>query len=310
MEAMIRRLLCSLFFLPLATSLSAQSAAITDTASWQADLATWRTVQSRLVSAPNGWLALVSLNWLKSGFNSVGSDASSAVRLPASAPAKLGLITISGKNVQLLSPAGGFPTGLTIDGQPARETQLSTSDANPSIIALGSLQMVILERGGRYVVRIKDANSPARSSFHGLNWFPPDPAKVVVARWIPFLPPQVEEIPTPLGNPLEMPAPGLAMFLLNGQVYQLEPVLEDPQSRSLFFILRDQSSKSSTFAGGRFLHTGLPDHGLDQPGSLVLDFNRLENPPCAYSALATCPLPPEQNQLETTIEAGEKRFIP
>jgi hypothetical protein len=52
----------------------------------------------------------------------------------------------------------------------------------------------------------------------------------------------------------------------------------------------------------------LPDHGLDQPGSLTLDFNRLENPPCAYTVYATCPLPPVQNRLTVALQAGEKRY--
>jgi hypothetical protein len=52
----------------------------------------------------------------------------------------------------------------------------------------------------------------------------------------------------------------------------------------------------------------LPDHGLDQPGNLILDFNKLENPPCAYTTFATCPLPPEQNQLGVALEAGERRY--
>jgi len=305
---MIRRLFSVLLFLFAAVGLWAQSAAVADPAAWQAELAAWRTAQEQQVSAPGGWLSLASLNWLKPGFNAVGSEPSSAVRLPQSAPAKLGLITLNGKTVQLLSPAGGFPAGLTLNGKPVREGQLATSDASPSILAWNGLQLVVLERAGRFVVRVKDENAPARTGFHGLNWFLPDPQQVVVARWIPFHPAQTEEIPTPLGNPLELPAPGLAMFLLHGKVYQLEPVVEEPQS--LFFILRDQTSQTTTFAGGRFLHTGLPNHGLDQPGTLVLDFNRLENPPCAYSALATCPLAPEQNRLDTVIEAGEKRFLP
>jgi uncharacterized protein (DUF1684 family) len=41
---------------------------------------------------------------------------------------------------------------------------------------------------------------------------------------------------------------------------------------------------------------------------VILDFNRLYNPPCAYTPYATCPLPPEQNKLKVAIEAGEKRF--
>jgi uncharacterized protein len=38
----------------------------------------------------------------------------------------------------------------------------------------------------------------------------------------------------------------------------------------------------------------------------VLDFNRATNPPCAYTDLATCPLPPPENRLPVPIEAGEK----
>jgi uncharacterized protein (DUF1684 family) len=52
----------------------------------------------------------------------------------------------------------------------------------------------------------------------------------------------------------------------------------------------------------------LPDHGLNQPGMLVLDFNRLENPACAYTTYANCPEPPEVNQLPVAIEAGEQLY--
>jgi uncharacterized protein (DUF1684 family) len=76
----------------------------------------------------------------------------------------------------------------------------------------------------------------------------------------------------------------------------------------LFFILRDETSKTTTYEAARFLNTGLPDHGLSQPGLITLDFNRLENPPCAYTAYATCPLPPEQNRLTVALEAGERRY--
>jgi uncharacterized protein (DUF1684 family) len=210
--------------------------------------------------------------------------------------------------VQLLSPAGGFPPDLTIDGKPAREGALAVDNTKPSVIALHGLAMVILKRGDRFVLRIKDANSPARAGFHGLDWYAPNPNYRVVARWVPFKPAQVEEIPTVIGTTLKLPAPGLAVFMLDDEVLHLEPVLEDPAGKTLFFILRDETSKTSTYGGGRFLHTGLPDHGLDQPGSLVLDFNQLENPPCAYTAYATCPLPPEQNRLGVALQAGEQRY--
>jgi hypothetical protein len=48
--------------------------------------------------------------------------------------------------------------------------------------------------------------------------------------------------------------------------------------------------------------------GLDQPGYLTLDFNRLQNPPCAYTAYATCPLPPEQNRVAIALPVGEAKY--
>lgn len=290
---------------------------------WQQNLLAWRAQHEAQVSAPDGWLTLTGLDWLKSGVNTIGSAADNTIRLPQSAPAHLVLLTVmggansgrtSGANasdaaiVQLLSPAGGFPPELTLDGKPAREGALHVEGADASNIAWRGISLAVLKRGDRFVLRIKDADSSVRTAFKGLNWYPPDPAYRVTARWIPFKPPIVQEIPTVIGTTLKLTAPGLAMFLLNGKIMQLEPVLEDSSGKSLFFILRDETSKTITYGGGRFLHTGLPDHGLSQPGSLVLDFNRLENPPCAYTDYATCPLPPRQNELETSLQAGEKRY--
>jgi uncharacterized protein (DUF1684 family) len=116
------------------------------------------------------------------------------------------------------------------------------------------------------------------------------------------------DIPTILGTTTHLPAPGVVEFTLNGQVLRLEPVLEDPKSTDLFFIMRDTTSKTTTYGAGRFLYTELPDHGVSQPGEVWLDFNRLINPPCAFTAYATCPLPPPQNRLSVPIPSGEQRY--
>jgi uncharacterized protein (DUF1684 family) len=110
------------------------------------------------------------------------------------------------------------------------------------------------------------------------------------------------------GISYDQPVPGIAEFMLDGKEYGLEPVIEEPGVAQLFFVLRDATSGSSTYPACRFLYTGFPDHGVDKSGTLVLDFNRLENPPCAYTPFATCPLPPPQNRLKIAIPAGEKRY--
>jgi uncharacterized protein (DUF1684 family) len=55
--------------------------------------------------------------------------------------------------------------------------------------------------------------------------------------------------------------------------------------------------------GSRFLYAEKPVNG-----EAALDFNKAENPPCAFTAYATCPLPPPGNKLEVEIAAGEKRY--
>ena len=74
-------------------------------------------------------------------------------------------------------------------------------------------------------------------------------------------------------------------------------MVEDNQ---LFFVFRDLTSGKETYPAGRFLYAALP-----QAGRVVLDFNLAENPPCAFTPYATCPLPPPQNRLQVRIEAGE-----
>lgn len=295
----------ALAFRPLA----AQTAVTSTESEWLQDLDTWRARRAQVVDAPDGWLTLVGLEWLKPGTNSVGAASDNRIQVHAQVPDHIGLLTVSGKTLQLLSPSGGFPADLKIDGQPAREGPLAAG-AKPDAITWHGLSMVVLDRGGRYAVRIKDADSATRASFHGLNWYAPDPQFSVEARWVPFTPPHIERIPTGIGTTLDLPAPGTAEFTVAGQKLTLEPVLESPGDQMLLFILGDESGKQASYSGGRYLHAPFPDHGLGKPGKLILDFNRLENPACAYTPYATCPQPPEKNRLPVAIEAGEKRYAP
>ncbi len=275
---------------------------------WRQKIENWRAQREKEIAAPDGWLTLVALEWLQPGVNSFGSAADNKVRVEAGAPDHIGLFTVMGKTVQLLSPAGGFPPDLLLDSKPAREGMLSADDANPSTLSWHGLSLIVLPRGGRYALRVKDADAPARAQFKGLHWYAPDLHFAVEARWIPNNPPRTLKIATVIGTTLDLPAPGVAEFTLNGKTLRLEPVLESPQDKTLFFILRDTTSQSTTYQAGRFLRAAFPDHGLAAAGTLVLDFNQLYNPPCAYTPYATCPLPPDQNRLPVALEAGEQRY--
>ena len=43
-------------------------------------------------------------------------------------------------------------------------------------------------------------------------------------------------------------------------------------------------------------------------GKIILDFNQVYNPPCAFTPFATCPLPPKENVLPFALTAGEKKY--
>ena len=309
-----RLILAALIVFAAAVTGAAQDSAQAGTAQadpakqWEQRIAAWRSARDKELSAPDGWLSLVGLEWLKAGGNSFGAGSDNSLIIKTQAPVHFGLLTVYNTTVQLLAPPEGFPAGFQVDGKPAQEGQLSYDAEKPSTLTWRGITMVVLERGGRYALRIKDANAATRTNFTGLHWYAPDLHYAVEAKWIPYPAGHMEKIPTIIGTTLNLPAPGLAEFTLNGKTLRLEPVLESPNDTSLFFILRDETSKTTTYEPARFLRTPFPENGLDKPGTLILDFNQLYNPPCAYTPYATCPLPPAQNRLPVAIEAGEQRY--
>jgi uncharacterized protein (DUF1684 family) len=286
----------------------AKNAAVDDSA-WQNEIGAWRAQRATNLQAPEGWLSLIGLDWLREGDNSFGSGSDNRIQISAKTPGHVGVIHLEKGALRLLPPSGGFPKEFLVDGHPAQEQALLPDDAEAaSKLTIGTITIIVIHRDDRYGLRIKDPQAPTRVGFHGLKWYPPNAAYRVRARWIPYNPPKVLDIPTVLGTTSHLPAPGAAEFTIDGQTVRLEPVLEDPKSPDLFFIMRDATSKTTTYGAGRFLYTELPDHGVEKPGEVWLDFNRLVNPPCAFTPYATCPLPPVQNRLPIAIPAGEQRY--
>jgi uncharacterized protein (DUF1684 family) len=200
---------------------------------------------------------------------------------------------------------------LLVAGAPAKSQVLRTdadNDKNAPHLTIGTLNMYVIRRGERFALRVKDSKSQALLGFHGLKWYAPDPAYRVTAKWIPYNPPKIVGLDTLAGTHYSQPVPGAAEFKLAGETYRLEPMLEDSDPNKLFFILRDSTSASTTYGACRFLYTPLPNGELGKAGDLVLDFNHLENPPCAYTPFATCPLPPPGNRLHIALPVGEQRY--
>jgi uncharacterized protein (DUF1684 family) len=280
--------------------------------SWQKETSDWRTQHTADLLEPDGWLSLVGLEWLAPGDNSVGSASGNKIHL-ASGPARLAVLHLEGETVTLNPPEGGFPSDFFVAGAPALPQSLRAEPNNDKVsprLTIGTLSMYVIRREKRFALRIKDAHSPAITGFHALKWYAPDPAYRVTAKWTPYSPQKTITLATLVGTNYDQPVPGAAEFVLFGKTYRLEPVLENPAVAKLFFILRDKTSTTTTYGACRFLYTGFPTNGLDKPGELVLDFNRLENPPCAYTPYSTCPLPPPGNRLPIALPVGEQRYHP
>jgi uncharacterized protein (DUF1684 family) len=259
----------------------------------------WQQQRLERLQADGGWLTLVGLGWLKEGANPAGSAPDAVVRFPAGAPSQLGAFTRLGAAVTF-TPAPG--AGVTLAGRPFTGGAVKTdATSEPDVLQAGRFTFQVISRGDKLGVRIKDPEAPARKAFHGIPSWAPDAKWRLTAKWEPAAPGATLAVPNVLGQVEQEPAPGTAVFSVGGTEYRLTPVLEDG-SPQLFFVFGDETNKRESYGAGRFLYADPPKDGV-----VTLDFNRAYNPPCAFSAFATCPLPARQNRLPLRVEAGEQR---
>ena len=274
--------------------------------SYRREVEQWRAEHQSEIAKEFGWLTVVGLDWLKEGDNRVGADPSTAnpqasanpqneVPLPpGSAPQRVAVISWhSGKAV--LHPAPGV--SLTLNGKPALQTTLREDD---DVLAINHLRFYLILRGDRGGIRLKDNDSAARIHFQGLSWYPVDPSWRIQAKFTAWPAPHSLSFHNTIGQQETEPSPGYATFQKDGREFRLESMLDEGK---LFFVLRDQTSGKTTYGASRFLYAEQPKNGV-----VLLDFNKAENPPCAFTAYATCPLPPPQNRLALAIPAGEKKY--
>jgi uncharacterized protein len=271
-----------------------------------AEVQAWQSWRHKRLTADDGWLVVTALNWLKPGDNRFGNDSSNAVVLPAhSVPPVAGVLKLEGSKVSIeLAPlvTARLRSG-TEEKKITGPTELRPDvPGPPDVVVIGDVHFFVLDRDGKMGLRVRDLRSPARKAFKGMEYFPVQEAYRVEARLQPHEQKTVVKVPTVMGNTTDMESPGRLLFRLGEQELALDPVIEpdDPQKR-LFVIFKDATAGKQTYGAGRFLYAEqTPD------GKIVMDFNKAYSPPCAFTAFATCPLPPPQNRLAVAVEAGEK----
>ena len=268
------------------------------------DLEQWKADRVARLTAPDSWLSLIGLHWLQPGDNSVGTAEDCSIRLSAG-PAYLGTVHLAAdRRVTFIAAPGSLANsdGAPVPGAKHGAVELAYAGPRPTKVVAQNVSFVVLQRGDKLGLRVRDTQSPRRVHFAGLDYFPADPAWRIEAQWVPFTPPREIPITNVLGQTTPNRVPGKAVFTHAGQTYELLPVGDDP-GEPLFFIIADATSGTETYGAARFVYAEPP-----KDGKVVLDFNRAMNPPCAFTPFATCPLPPKENRLPFAVTAGEKNY--
>lgn len=263
----------------------------------------WREQRAARLTAQDGWTTLVGLHWLDPGAHYLGSDTDNGIRL-AAGPEHMGMIELKAGRVRFVPEKGA---ALTLDGEPLTATAMLRADddaAGPSVIGFdeGKGLLTVLKRGDRHALRVKHADAPTRTGFKGIDYWPADSAWKIQGRFVAHPRGKTLPIANIVGTTDDVPNPGVVEFEREGRTYRLEAL--DEGGEQLFLVFADRTSGHGSYGAGRFLYASKPD----VQGRVQLDFNQAYNPPCAFSAFATCPLPPLENRLDLAITAGEKAY--
>lgn len=258
----------------------------------------WHAKRAASLKSENGWLNLAGLFRLQEGVNSFGSDAANDIVFPKG-EAFLGNFILENGQVRVeIAPKAEVWN----KHEKVSQGLIFESKSNePIVLEHQSLRWFIIQRGEQYLVRLRDLESPNVTNFKGIEIFPIDKNWRVEATLEPAEPGFQLSVVDVIGTSSMQDSPGAFVFEIEGKPYRLYPT---NAGNELFFVFGDATNGDTTYGAGRFLYAAQPD----EHGKTILDFNKAYNPPCAFTAFATCPLPNEVNMLPIEVNAGEKNY--
>jgi len=149
----------------------------------------------------------------------------------------------------------------------------------------------------------------ALKKFKSLDFFPVNERFIIEATFtrtpdeLPF------EMPTTTDRKPIYVKYAYATFSLNGKEHKLV-LFQDINLRAqkeyaqhLFLPFTDLTSGISTYGGGRYMDLEIPEGE-----TIILNFNLAYNPYCVYNPKFSCPIPPEENDIDAEINAGVKDY--
>jgi hypothetical protein len=240
---------------------------------FEQDWKQWHAEREASYGDPLGWVSLTGLYWLTDEFETVAD-------LPGRWRADADSVTVEGfDGVTALNPVEGAPGILVQDGDRRIE---------------------VIRRTGSVALRVHDPKAQTLQSYDGIPAYEPHEEFVATGTFTPYdSPVTVTTGAVVEGLEHHHSAVGTLDFELAGAAAQL--IAFGGNGNGLKVLFTDATSGVTTYPAARILAVPAP---VD--GTVVLDFNRASNLPCAFTDYATCPVAPTENRLTIAVEAGEK----
>lgn len=161
----------------------------------------------------------------------------------------------------------------------------------------------------------EDEESPLtkeqKDSFKGLKYFAPNKDlyfELLLDKNIPDVGTEVI-IKTTGGDEQIYKRAGKIRFQVEGESVETI-VFEDPQVEQFqyYLIFKDDTTGKETYENGRMLQIDPPTSSGQGEDKLIIDFNYAYNPYSSYNDNWDCPITPDENTINVSIKAGEKKF--
>jgi len=158
------------------------------------------------------------------------------------------------------------------------------------------LNWQVITRSGQHYLRVWDIINPAVAAFKGFELYELNSEFIQEGQFTYFENTKSEIVKAEVDGKRSTNFIGKVTFNFQGETHTLDV------GESGFTMVSDDTTGDETYGGGRYIYLDLPE----TDGPVTIDFNRLYNPPCAFSEFTTCLYPPRQNVLAIKILAGEK----
>ncbi|GAA4904032.1 hypothetical protein LX16_3740 [Stackebrandtia albiflava] len=243
----------------------------------------WAAGRDAAIGAPDGPLSLTALEWL-------ADEDTAHPPIPGRWRSDGGAVVVTASGSE----------GLSVDGVPIDGTVRLDTAAGDVRVSWGPRVVEAILRDGAAAIRVRDPEAPARAAFRGLPRYGFDAAWRLTGRYVPF----AESREVTVGSVVEGVShrdvvSGEVRFDVSGREHGL---LAFGGPERLWLLFRDGTSGVTTAASARSLV--LPP--VEGDGTVIVDFNRAANLPCAFNDFSTCPVPLPENRLSVLVEAGER----